>query len=173
MNTGKSVACMIAVVIIVLAASVSAFSQAPRGGPGVGRPGAGYPPMMGDLLTPEQQRTITAIQQNFREATSETVKKLWEQELQLMTALAAPEIDEDKVRSIVDSISALRSDLYRQQVEMYLELARQDLLYPLMRNRGMMGWGMGGGMMGLCPMYGPGATGLDGPASPPGGAAGP
>ncbi len=178
MNTGKSIACISVTAIIVLAVSVAAFSQPPRGGPGAGRPGMGQQPMMGYLLTPEQQRTVTAIQQNFREASSETVKKLWEQELQLMTALAAEELDEDRVRSIADSISALRSDLYRQQVGMYLELARQDLLYPLMRNRSMTGWGMGmgpgagAGMMGLCPLLDPGETDLNDSVSPPDGAPG-
>ena len=159
MDLWKSVAGICAAFVIVLAAAAPALSQ--QGIPGRG-PGPMYGmerhhAMMLSRLTPEQQRTVRNIYQNYQQATADTREKLWEQRIQLQAALTTETIDESKVNSLVESINDLRSELYRQRVKMFMQLAEADLMYPVTRSLGMMGGGMG--MMGACPMMGPGGFG--------------
>ena len=153
--------CIAAVIVLMAAAPV--LSQQEYHGRGMG-PMYGmeqHHRMMLSQLTPEQQRTVRNIYQNYQQATAETMERLWTQELQLQAALAAEKIDKSRVNSLVDAINDLRSDLYREQVNMYMQLAEADLMYPVMRSLGRMGGGMG--MMGSCPMMGSGMMG-PGPA---------
>lgn len=160
MNMRKMITGAGAVAIIFMVTSTQAFSQqGPYGGAALRQPGMGQQQaMMLSQLTPEQQRAATNIYQDYQKATTQTMKRLWAQELQLMAALAADKIDETRVNSLVGSINTLRSNLYQERVKMYLQLAKADLMYPVMRSRGMMGRGMGlgRGMMWTCPMMGQG-----------------
>ncbi len=148
--------------VIVLMAATPVLSQQMHPGRGMG-PMSGveqYHGMMFSQLTQEQQRTVRNIYQNYQQATADTMEKLWAQELQLQAALAADKIDESRVNSLVDAINDLRSNLYREQVNMYMQLAEADLMYPVMRSLGGMGrGGMGMGMTGSCPMMGSGMMG--------------
>jgi len=166
MNVRKMIVGFGAAAVIMLMASAPAFSQhGAHGGMPIDPPGPGPHSMIQSWLTPDQQREVMSIQQEYQKATAETVKRLWAQELQLTAALASDKIDENRVNALVGTINTLRSNLYREQVNMYLKLAKADLMYPVMRGRGMMGRGMGmgmfpgGGMMGFCPMLNPGLTG--------------
>ncbi len=151
--------CIAAVIVLMAAAPV--LSQQAHYGRGMG-PMSGveqYHGMMLSQLTQEQQRAVRDIYQGYQQATAETMERLWAQELQLQAALAADKIDESRVNSLVDAINNLRSDLYREQVNMYMQLAEADLMYPVMRSFGGMGRGMGMGMMGSCPVMGSGMMG--------------
>ena len=145
--------------VIILMAATPVLSQQMHPGRGMG-PMSGveqYHGMMLSQLTQEQQRTVRGIYQNYQQATAEIMERLWAQELQLQAALTVDKIDESRVSSLVDAINDLRSNLYREQVNMYMQLAEADLIYPVMRSFGGMGRGMMGmGTMGSCPMMGPG-----------------
>jgi Spy/CpxP family protein refolding chaperone len=162
-NILKQLTFMGMVMVIVLTASAPAFSQqGPAGGRGMSAPPGMHHQrfMMPDRLTPEQQQAMRDIYQDYQQATEKTMKSLWARELELQAALANESIDESRVNSLVKTINDLRSNLYREQVKMYMQLARADLLYPMMRGPGMMGMGRG---MGFCPMMG---SGMMGPYSP-------
>lgn len=164
MDLRKPVTGIFAAFVIILIAAAPALSQQgiPRRGPGPLYGMERHQAMMLSQLTPEQQRTVRNIYQNYQQATADAREKLWEQKIQLQAALTAETIDESRVNSLVETINGLRSDLYQQRVKMYMQLAEADLIYPVTRSLGMMGGGMG--MMGACPMtgsesFGPGMMG--------------
>ncbi len=161
MNFPKLITGTCVAAVIVLMTATPVLPQQMHHGRGMGPMyGVEQYGMMFSQLTQEQQRTVRNIYQGYQQATAETMEKLWAQELQLQAALAADKIDESRVNSLVDAINDLRSNLYREQVNMYMQLAEADLMYPVMRSLGGMGrGGMGMGMTGSCPMMGSGMMG--------------
>ncbi|MBW2064481.1 MAG: periplasmic heavy metal sensor [Deltaproteobacteria bacterium] len=150
--------------VAALAIPVLAWAHGPRGGPRMGKWGAGPGYMRSyyggpAAVTPEQQQQLLELRRKFFEETAQLRNQLWSKAAELNALLRQANPDQERLKALQGEINDLRAKLSEKALSYRLEIQKSapDLGfaggYGRFRGRPMGAFGPG---MGMGMGYGPG-----------------
>lgn len=131
-----------AIISVAMLAGVSTTALAQNGNHGNMTNAQGTHQGMRANLTPEQQAVSQKAFDEFQLKTADLRQQLMSKQYEYQALLTGKPLDEQKVLAVSKEITALRDNLYQQQVALDTDLAKAGV--PMM-GHGMGGAGMHGG----------------------------
>jgi zinc resistance-associated protein len=87
-------------------------------------------------LTPEKQAIAKKLHTDFRQDTKNPRKELAAKEDDLRALMAAPTLDESKIRTLAKEIADLRAVIYLAKIDMRVKLAKEGISFGDGERRG-------------------------------------